>query len=93
MWMSGHAPGSGAESVRHMMTVITGTIKQISDGVLAHRPVGMAVAREQEFAAAGERPKYFEHGHGVRGQRNKVVAIDLLLSIEVSFHPRGGNSP
>src|SRR3546814_2815925 len=81
------------KSVRHMMPMIAGAVEQIADCILAHRSMGMPIARKQKFPLAGQRPERPEHGQPLSRHRHQMIAIDLILSVEVAFHARRGDAP
>src|SRR3546814_15675935 len=76
-----------------MMPMIAGAVDQIADCILAHRSMGMPIARKQKFPLAGQRPERPEHGQPLSRHRHQMIAIDLILSVEVAFHARRGDAP
>src|SRR3546814_17137672 len=78
------------KSVRHMMPMIAGAVEQIAACILAHRSMGMPIARKQKFPLAGQRPERPEHGQPLSRHRHQMIAIALILSVERSEERRVG---
>src|SRR5690606_19975442 len=63
------------------------------DRVLAHRAMGVPVAREKEVALACQRPERPQHRDALAGQRHQVIAVGFFLAIEIALHPDSGDAP
>src|SRR3546814_20009194 len=76
------------KSVRHMMPMIAGAVEQIADCILAHRSMGMPIARKQKFPLDVQRPERPEHGQPQSRHRQQMIAIELHLSVVVRSEER-----
>jgi hypothetical protein len=75
--------------MRHMVSMISRPVEEITDGILAHglvtmRELGNASSPPPESAA-----RRAQHHNALRRQGNKMLTADLLFSIgELSCAPR-----
>jgi len=75
------------------MTVVSGAIEQIADGIIAHRLVPMAVTGKDQISTAGQREKSSQDLDTLRSQRHEMIAADLCLSLVTAFHSNGRDAP